>query len=80
MTIASEIVTHLAGDQKFYTIGALTITLKREKRAVSRAIDNLVGVTLKQKRHGNGYAYAATHTPDVSPVVAVKMTPVIVIV
>ena len=80
MTIATEIVTHLAGDQKFYTIGALTITLKREKRAVSRAVDNLVGVTLKQKRHGNGYAYAATNTPDVSPVVAVKMTPVVVIV
>ena len=76
MSTASEILAQLQTGN-WYTIGALRIILKRDKRNVSRMIDDLVGVTLKQTPYGNGYAYALQETADDANIITVVMRPTI---
>lgn len=75
MSIAIEIISQLSGDQRWYSVGAMTMTLKRDKRAVSRQVDSLVGVTLKQRQWKHGFVYAHRETPDDAEVVYVRMVP-----
>ena len=80
MSVAREVVSQLAGDRRWYSIGALTVTLNRDKRALSRQVDKLVGVTLKQRKFQHGFVYAHAETQDDAEIVFVKMIPQLAIV
>lgn len=79
MSAVQKAIQQLAADPRWYSIGALTMTLRCDKRSLSRQIDAVVGVTLKQARYQHGFVYAHVATSDDAEVVYVRMTPQIAV-